>query len=82
MEPIRVVARCDQQRGCGGGTDAVTRKQRRSGLCERDPTELALTAQPPSHRPTGACNTTHIIAYDPPSRLCATWEGLCRPVGP
>jgi hypothetical protein len=33
-----------------------------TGTAERDPTELALTAQPASHRPTGACNPTLIIA--------------------
>jgi len=33
-----------------------------------DPTELLLSAQPASHRPTGACNTNHII---PPSRIWA-----------
>jgi hypothetical protein len=31
----------------------------------------AQTLQPASHRPTGACNTTQIIAYDTPSRLWA-----------
>jgi len=33
-----------------------------TGTAERDPTELAQSAQPASHRPTGACNTTLIIA--------------------
>jgi hypothetical protein len=35
------------------------------------PTEAADKAQPDAHRPTGACNTTRIIAYDKPSRIWA-----------
>jgi hypothetical protein len=33
-----------------------------TGTADREPTELLLSAQPDPHRPTGACNTTHIIA--------------------
>ena len=44
-----------------------------TGTAERDPTEPVLTAQPASHRPTGACNTTLIIAYDTP---CRKWAAL------
>ena len=38
-----------------------------TGTVERDPTELVNSAQPASHRPTGACQRANII---PPSRLC------------
>ena len=39
-----------------------------TGTAEQDPTELVSAAQPASHRPTGACNTTHIMT---PSRMWA-----------
>ena len=41
----------------------------------KDPTEPLLSAQPDPHRPTGACNTTHII---PPSRIWARQRGQER----
>ena len=47
--------------------------RRRGGTRHRNggprPTELPLTARPDPHRPSGACNTTHIIAHhDIPSQ--------------
>jgi hypothetical protein len=57
-----------------------------TGTAERDPTEPALSAQPDPHRPTGACNTTHIIANQHtqpdmgglPGSRCSTVPLRCR----
>ncbi len=48
MEPIGVVARSNEQRGCGGGTDAVAVEQRRSRGVDQpggDAGELSTPAQ-------------------------------------
>ena len=37
---------------------------RATATADREPTELASTAQPDSHRPTGACNTTRGRRHD------------------
>jgi len=43
-----------------------------TGTAERDPTELVSAVQPDARRPTGACNTTHIMT---PSRIRAAEDG-------
>jgi hypothetical protein len=56
--------------------------RQRGGTRHRDggprPTELLVTAQPDPHRPTGACNTTHIIASHTPSRIWAASSGVVQ----
>ncbi len=61
MQPVRVVARRDEQGGGGDGTDAVALKERRSGLADQfgeglvDAAHLVIkvldaTGETPDHR--------------------------------